>query len=121
LQLCEILALEDPMNVPISFTKASGAGNDFVLVNNFTGGLRIDLARFASAVCDRHFGVGGDGLLVLGKSTRADFTMLYYNADGSSAVRAPRSRRGPPGGTSASRRWIISMTLKWGRGRSDSI
>ena len=72
------------MNVPISFTKASGAGNDFVLVNNFTGGLRIDLARFASAVCDRHFGVGGDGLLVLGKSTRADFTMLYYNADGSS-------------------------------------
>jgi diaminopimelate epimerase len=72
------------MNAPISFFKASGAGNDFVLVNNITGGLGIDFGRFAVAVCDRHFGVGGDGLLVLEKSDRADFTMLYYNADGSS-------------------------------------
>ena len=72
------------MNVPISFTKASGAGNDFVLVNNITGGTAVDFERFAAAVCDRHFGVGADGLIVLGKSSRADFTMLYYNADGSS-------------------------------------
>jgi diaminopimelate epimerase len=84
LHLCDILAVEDPMNVPITFTKASGAGNDFVLVNNIKGDLDVDFARFALAVCDRHFGVGGDGLLVLGKSNRADFTMLYYNADGSS-------------------------------------
>jgi diaminopimelate epimerase len=74
---------EDQMNVPISFTKASGAGNDFVLVNNFAGDPGINLERFAAAVCDRHFGVGGDGLLVLEKSLRADFTMRYYNADGS--------------------------------------
>jgi diaminopimelate epimerase len=72
------------MNVPISFTKSSGAGNDFVLVNTITRDPGINFERFAVAVCDRHFGVGGDGLLVLGKSTRADFTMLYYNADGSS-------------------------------------
>lgn len=72
------------MNVPISFTKASGAGNDFVLLNAITGDPGIDFERFAAAVCDRHFGVGGDGLLVLGKSNRADFRMLYYNADGSS-------------------------------------
>jgi diaminopimelate epimerase len=72
------------MNVPISFTKSSGAGNDFVLVNTITGDPGINFERFAVAVCDRHFGVGGDGLLVLGKSNRADFTMLYYNADGSS-------------------------------------
>ncbi|HEX7573275.1 MAG TPA: diaminopimelate epimerase, partial [Bacteroidota bacterium] len=72
------------MNVPISFTKASGAGNDFVLVNNITGAIGVNFERFAVAVCNRHFGVGGDGLLVLGKSNRADFTMLYYNADGSS-------------------------------------
>jgi diaminopimelate epimerase len=72
------------MNVPISFTKASGAGNDFVLLNNITGDTGVNFARFAVAVCNRHFGVGGDGLLVLGKSNRADFTMLYYNADGSS-------------------------------------
>jgi diaminopimelate epimerase len=72
------------MNIPILFTKASGAGNDFVLVNNITGGLRVDFARLAPAACDRHFGVGGDGLLVLERSTRADFSMLYFNADGSS-------------------------------------
>jgi diaminopimelate epimerase len=72
------------MNVPISFTKASGAGNDFIIVNNIAGDLDIDCGRFAVAVCDRHFGVGGDGLLVLGRSTRADFAMDYYNADGSS-------------------------------------
>ena len=72
------------MNVPILFTKASGAGNDFVLVNNINGDLAIDFARLAPVVCDRHFGVGGDGLLVIGKSHRADFSMLYYNADGSS-------------------------------------
>jgi diaminopimelate epimerase len=72
------------MNVPITFTKASGAGNDFVLVNNITGDPGINFERFAVAVCDRHFGVGADGLIILGKSSRADFTMLYYNADGSS-------------------------------------
>ena len=72
------------MNVPISFTKASGAGNDFVLINDITGASGVNFARFAATVCNRHFGVGGDGLLVLGKSNRADFTMLYYNADGSS-------------------------------------
>lgn len=70
--------------VPIAFTKASGAGNDFVVVNNFAGDLHVDYAALARAVCDRHFGVGGDGLLVVEKSSRADFAMQYYNADGSS-------------------------------------
>ncbi len=71
------------MNIPIRFTKASGAGNDFVLVNNISGEIRTDYPRLARAACDRHFGVGGDGLLVLERSARADFAMLYYNADGS--------------------------------------
>jgi diaminopimelate epimerase len=71
------------MTVPVAFTKASGAGNDFILVNNFTGTLNVDFARLARASCDRHFGVGADGLLVIEKSARADFTMLYFNADGS--------------------------------------
>lgn len=71
------------MTVPIAFTKASGAGNDFVLVDNFSGALKLDFPSFARAVCDRHFGVGADGLLVLEKSSTADFTMHYFNADGS--------------------------------------
>ncbi|HMK39092.1 MAG TPA: diaminopimelate epimerase [Bacteroidota bacterium] len=72
------------MSLSIDFTKASGAGNDFLLINNMRGDLKVDFARLARTACDRHFGVGGDGLLVLQRSTRADFTMLYYNADGSS-------------------------------------
>ena len=71
------------MKVQILFTKASGAGNDFVLINNFKGTYRLDFARLALAVCDRHFGIGADGLLVLERSTKADFLMRYYNADGS--------------------------------------
>jgi diaminopimelate epimerase len=71
------------MEIPITFTKASGAGNDFVLINNLSGNLDVDFPQLARVVCDRHFGVGADGLLVLEKSNRADYSMLYYNADGS--------------------------------------
>jgi len=53
-------------------------------VDNTQGRLQVDWSAFAIAVCERHYGVGADGLLVLAPSTRADFTMLYYNADGSS-------------------------------------
>lgn len=67
----------------IRFTKASGAGNDFVIMDNRRGDLPADKARLARAVCSRHFGVGGDGLLLLETSDRADFRMEYYNADGS--------------------------------------
>jgi len=71
------------MTVTIPFTKASGAGNDFVLLNAMGGPPVADYPRLARAVCDRHFGIGGDGLLVLAPGRNADFLMLYYNADGS--------------------------------------
>ncbi len=67
----------------ISFTKITGAGNDFVVIDNMDGGLTADRNRLARALCDRHFGIGADGILLLEKSVSADFTMLYYNADGS--------------------------------------
>jgi diaminopimelate epimerase len=70
--------------VEIPFAKVSGAGNDFVAVNNIDGHLKVDWPLFAKAACERHFGVGADGLLVLDPSIRSDFTMLYFNADGSS-------------------------------------
>jgi diaminopimelate epimerase len=72
----------DRIEIPI--TKLTGAGNDFVAVDNTRGRLQVDWSAFAKAVCERHYGVGADGLLVLAPSSRADFTMLYYNADGSS-------------------------------------
>jgi diaminopimelate epimerase len=75
---------EDGMpKLEIPFTKLNGAGNDFVAVNNISGALHVDWSAFARTVSDRHFGVGADGLLVLEPSGGADFTMLYFNADGS--------------------------------------
>lgn len=66
----------------IEFTKMTGAGNDFVVIDNRTG-LVKNGPELSRIVCDRHFGIGGDGLLLLEKSTKADFRMMYYNADGS--------------------------------------
>jgi len=76
------------MNTPndgivLPFVKMTGAGNDFVLIDNRRGEFTIDWRKFAPSVCNRRYGIGADGLLVLESSTEADFTMLYFNADGS--------------------------------------
>ncbi|MHB1049785.1 MAG: diaminopimelate epimerase [Bacteroidota bacterium] len=68
----------------IQFTKMSGAGNDFVVVDNRTG-IIGDPKKFSVAVCDRRYGIGADGVLLLESSKKADFEMKYYNADGSNA------------------------------------
>ena len=69
----------------LRFTKMNGAGNDFVLLDNRAGDLQLaadDVAR----ICDRHRGVGADGVLVLENATDgADFRMRYYNANGGEA------------------------------------
>jgi diaminopimelate epimerase len=68
----------------LHFVKLTGAGNDFVAVDNLHGALgSTDQGALAHAVCDRHFGIGADGLLVIEPSDKADFRMMYYNADGS--------------------------------------
>lgn len=67
------------------FTKVQGIGNDFVLVEAFDGPPAADLAQLARAVCDRHRGVGADGLVLLAGSSVADLRMSIYNADGSEA------------------------------------
>lgn len=66
----------------IPFTKMSGAGNDFVLIDNrlYTIKNRPSAAR---RLCDRRWGVGADGLLLLEPSDKASYRMMYYNADGS--------------------------------------
>lgn len=68
-----------------SFTKMNGAGNDFVLLDNRDGSLALEAAQIAR-VCDRHRGVGADGLLAVEPAANgADFRMRYYNADGGEA------------------------------------
>ena len=68
----------------IQFVKMCGAGNDFILIDNRSEKIQIDWERFALRYCNRRYGIGADGLLVLEKSTLADVLMLYFNADGSS-------------------------------------
>lgn len=60
----------------------SGAGNDFVVIDNRSRRV-TDGAAFARYVCDRRWGIGADGLLFLEKSQRAHYAMKYFNADGS--------------------------------------
>lgn len=67
----------------LDFTKMTGAGNDFVLIDNRKQKLAIDWPSFAPAACNRRYGIGADGLIVLELSNRAKFTMRYFNADGS--------------------------------------
>ena len=69
----------------LRFTKMNGAGNDFVMVDNRAGDIRLSPVQIAM-ICDRHRGVGADGILLLEKSTNgADFRMRYYNSDGGEA------------------------------------
>jgi diaminopimelate epimerase len=67
------------------FTKMHGAGNDYVYVNAFQESLPSDLRTLAQRVSDRHFGIGGDGLIVIRPSELADARMQMFNADGSEA------------------------------------
>ncbi|MBM4448781.1 MAG: diaminopimelate epimerase [Chloroflexi bacterium] len=67
----------------MKFTKLQGTGNDFVLVE--TGDERRDWSKLALAMCERHFGIGSDGLLLLLPSESADFRMRMFDPDGSEA------------------------------------
>lgn len=69
----------------LTFTKMNGAGNDFVMLDNRDGKLALSKAQIAQ-LCDRHRGIGGDGLLAIEPAQNgADFRMRYYNADGGEA------------------------------------
>lgn len=68
------------MSIP--FTKYHGTGNDFVIIDNRTGVFSKENTTLVAAMCDRRFGIGGDGLILLEDHPDCDFTMVYYNADG---------------------------------------
>ena len=66
----------------IPFYKYQGAGNDFVLVDNRQNALNQLDEQAVARLCDRRFGVGADGLMLLENQEGYDFKMVYYNADG---------------------------------------
>ena len=65
------------------FTKMHGLGNDYVYVDCFAEPMPADPAELARRIADRHFGVGGDGLILICPSEVADARMRMFNADGS--------------------------------------
>jgi diaminopimelate epimerase len=67
------------------FTKMQGAGNDYVYIDCFAQPPPRDPAGLSKVISDRHFGVGGDGLILIGPSERGDARMRMFNADGSEA------------------------------------
>ncbi|MCX7701073.1 MAG: diaminopimelate epimerase [Gemmataceae bacterium] len=67
------------------FTKMHGLGNDYIYLDCVRGPMPRDPAALARAMSDRHFGVGGDGLVLICPSAKADAQMRMFNADGSEA------------------------------------
>lgn len=66
------------------FTKWHGCGNDFVFVNGFKENAE-QAAVMSSVLCDRHYGIGGDGLILILPSDKAELRMRMFNPDGSEA------------------------------------
>ncbi len=67
----------------ITFNKYEGAGNDFILVKNNPEVISHSDTLLIRKLCDRHFGIGADGLILVEECDGYDFRMLYFNSDGS--------------------------------------
>lgn len=68
----------------IEFDKMQGLGNDYVYLTCMDN-LPVEMSKLARAISDRHFGIGGDGMVIITRSDVADFRMIMFNADGSEA------------------------------------
>jgi diaminopimelate epimerase len=67
----------------LTFYKYQGTGNDFVMIDNRSKTFKKHNIDLVLKLCDRHFGVGADGVILIENDTEFDFKMIYYNADGS--------------------------------------
>lgn len=67
----------------LNFTKYQGTGNDFILIENLAEELNEFSDVLISKLCNRKFGIGADGLILINNHLDVDFEMIYFNADGS--------------------------------------
>ncbi len=70
----------------LTFYKYQGTGNDFVLIDNRQEIFDKNNTKLVAQLCDRRFGIGADGFILLENSTIGDFKMVYYNADGNTST-----------------------------------
>jgi len=75
----------------LSFQKYQATGNDFVILDNRDGQYRLTTAD-VTGICDRRFGVGADGLMLIERHPEVDFNLVYFNADGSPSLCGNGSR-----------------------------
>ena len=65
----------------ITFNKYQGAGNDFIIIDNRKGLINPGDENIINKLCDRRFGVGADGLILVSEASNGDFEMKYFNSD----------------------------------------
>jgi diaminopimelate epimerase len=70
----------------ITFFKYQGTGNDFVMIDNRANLFPKENTAIISQLCNRHFGIGADGVILIENDAETDFKMIYFNADGSETM-----------------------------------